>query len=141
VGQVNDEPSGWAKTIPKEEHMPQDEQDEVDVNRLLEHVSKIEKANRYWRLATLFLLLLLASSMTTTLRSQENLKSFDPRGKTLGPPDLRAPTVQSERFQLMDNGSVRAELAMSNGSPVLELYDAAGKVIWSTRARTETVKR
>jgi hypothetical protein len=106
--------------------------DEVDLSSLVRRMNRIERGNGYWRLATIFLLLTLLSSVTTTLLSQETTSPPDLRGKMIGPPDLRAQTVQSERFQLMDDGSVRGELSMRDGKPVLELYDATGKVMWST---------
>jgi hypothetical protein len=109
-------------------------QDEVDLSSLVRHIQRIERGNRYGRLATIFLLLTVLCSLTTTLLSQETMSPPDLRGKMIGPPDLRAQTVQSERFQLMDNGLVRGELSMRDGKPVLELYDTSGKVTWSTSA-------
>jgi hypothetical protein len=104
---------------------------EFDVSSLMQRVNRIERANRRWRFASGFFLLILASSVTTTVLSQERIP----------PPDLRAKSVAAERFVLMDSGSVRGELSTRNGTPALELYDAAGKVIWSTSQRTETIKR
>ena len=111
-------------------------QHEIDARNLLQRVNQIEKASRCWRLATLFLLLILASSWTTTLRSQGGIEPLpNPHDRIIIPPNLRAPTVRSERFQLMDNGTVRGQIYMRDGIPVMELYDAAGNVTWSTSVR------
>jgi hypothetical protein len=111
-------------------------QDEVDLGSLLQRVSRMEKCSHYWRLATIFLLLILASSLTATLRSQGRIEPLPgPHYGIITPPDLRTQTVQSERFQLMDGGVVRGQLYMHDGLPVVELYDSAGKVIWSTWPR------
>jgi hypothetical protein len=72
--------------------------DEVDLSGLVGRMDRIERANRYLRLATIFLLLTLVFSVTTTLLSQETMTPPDLRGKMVGPPDLRAQTVQSERW-------------------------------------------
>jgi len=110
-------------------------QDEVEAGSLLQRLSKIEKTNRYWRLATLFLLLILASSVTGTLRSQGRIEPLPNLPEGFTPPDLRAQTVRAERFQLMDQGAVRGQIYMRYGVPVIELYDAAGNVTWSTSVR------
>jgi hypothetical protein len=110
-------------------------QDEIEAFSLLQRLSKIEKTNRYWRLATLFLLLILASSVTSNLRSQGRIEPLPNPHDGFTPPDLRAQTVRSERFQLMDQGAVRGQVYMRDGAPVIELYDAAGNVTWSTSVR------
>jgi hypothetical protein len=55
---------------------------------------------------------------------------------------LRAKTVEAETFLLKDSGGItRGELTVTNGIPVLQLYNATGKVFWSTVPRVVTEVR
>jgi hypothetical protein len=99
---------------------------EVVLPSMVERMQKLETANRRWKFAIVFLLLILASSATTDLMSQG-------RGE---PPLVRATSVESQSFRLIDSdGTVRGRLGMEGGVPTLELYDQAGKVVWSTSSK------
>jgi len=91
---------------------------------LLERIQTLEAQNRRWRLASLLAFLLLAASLAKGLMAQG-----------LQAPQTRMQTIEAQSFLLRDsNGNMRGQLSMKENKPSLDLYDAAGKVIWSTSA-------
>ncbi len=66
---------------------------EIDLRAgLLERIQKLETQHNRWKLATLLLALVLASSLTIGLMSQEKIE----------PPMLRAKAVEAQSFSLKD---------------------------------------
>jgi hypothetical protein len=107
------------------------EQTQPDVSELLGRVVKLERQNRAWRLGGLAALLALAFFVAAGVRAQQDQR-----------PALRAATVEAHHFILQGDGGVtQGELMVSNGQPVLELYDASGKVIWSTQVGVHRVTK
>ena len=107
---------------------------------LAARIAKLETQNRFWKLAGVIAMLMLACSLVAGVAAQQR-PGVIPLGQQL----------RAESFVLTDaNGATRGEFGIKNGSPVLrlygpdpvlELYGPDGKVIWSTkpgaRATTE----
>jgi hypothetical protein len=103
---------------------------EVDLHGILERIGKLETQNRRWKFVSLFVLLIFVSTLTMGVMAQERI----------APPLVRAQTVEANTFLLRDaDGSVRGRLVMRSSKPVLEFYDAGGKVIWSAPANPKLV--
>jgi hypothetical protein len=98
---------------------------EADLRGLIERMGKLERQNRLWKLASILAALVLALSMALGARAQQEHDQ-----------PLRAKTVEAETFLLKDSdGVTRGDLTVTNGVPVLQLYNANGKVFWSTTPR------
>lgn len=103
---------------------------EVDLQELASRVRALEKQNRSWKFSSLLALLLLAFSLTISLRAQGDFL----------PHLLRAKSVEAQGFVLKDfTGNVRAALRMKGDRPVLELYDSSGRVVWSTPIKSGAI--
>jgi hypothetical protein len=106
---------------------------EIDVTELVERVCKLERQNRRWKLATLLLLFVVASSLATGLLAQERIE----------PPLMRAKTVEAQSFLLKDaDGNIRGRMKRMNlrgDRPNFELYDKSGKVVWSAPTKPELI--
>jgi hypothetical protein len=86
-------------------------------------VRSLESQNRVWKLSSLVLFLVLVVSLAKSLMAQ-------------GTAPNHPVTIEAQSFLLRDtNGDVRGKLAMKEDQPTLELYDPAGKVVWSTGTR------
>jgi hypothetical protein len=98
---------------------------EADLRVLVERVRKLEKRNQLWKLASILAALVLAFSVAAGTKAQQERDE-----------SLRAKTVEAETFLLKDSeGVTRGDLTVTNGVPVLQLYNANGKVFWSTTPR------
>jgi hypothetical protein len=83
-------------------------------------VRSLESQNRVWKLSSFVLFLVLVVSLAKGLMAQ-------------GTAPNHPITIEAQTFLLRDtNGNVRGKLAMKEDQPTLELYDPAGKVVWST---------
>jgi hypothetical protein len=97
----------------------------VSPEGLSARVRNLESQNRLWKLSSLLLFLILVVSLARGLMAQ-------------GTPPNHPITIEAQTFLLRDtNGNVRGKLAMKEDQPTLELYDPAGKVVWSTGLRAE----
>ena len=106
---------------------------ELEVLSLAKRVQKLERTNRWWRVATAFLLLFILFSLQKTLMSQE--------GAQTEAHALRANSVEAKAFRLVDDrGGARAWLGMRANGPTLELYDGAGHLTWSTASKPHIVR-
>ncbi|MGC2331375.1 MAG: hypothetical protein WA581_07975 [Candidatus Acidiferrales bacterium] len=104
---------------------------EADWRRLVERMEKLERQNRLWKLGSVLAALVLVLSVALGTRAQQQRDEA-----------LRAKTVEAETFLLKDSdGVTRGELTVVNGIPVLQLYNANGKVFWSTVPRVVTEVR
>ena len=103
---------------------------ETEIRALLDRVGKLEWHSRFWKIGGLLAMLALAVAFTAGVRAQQvqqNPSQANP---------LRATAIVSQDFQLRDaSGVLRGELSISNGEPKLELFNTAGKVVWSTTPR------
>jgi hypothetical protein len=98
---------------------------EADLQVLIERVGKLERQNRRWKLGSILAAIVLAFSVAAGTRAQQEHDQ-----------PLRAKTVEAETFLLKDSdGVTRGDLTVTNGVPVLQLYNANGKVFWSTTPR------
>jgi hypothetical protein len=103
---------------------------EIDLGELVERVHKLERQNFRWKIASIFLLLVLASLLATGLIAQERVE----------PPLLRAKAVEAQSFLLDDaDGKLRGQMRMKAGGPSFEIYDQTGKVVWSIPSRINRV--
>jgi hypothetical protein len=103
---------------------------EIGLAELIERVRKLERQNRRWKLATLFLLFVVASSLATGLVAQERIE----------PPLMRARTVEAQSFLLKDaDGNIRGRMNLRGDRPTFELYDKSGKVVWSAPTKPELI--
>lgn len=103
---------------------------EIDVTELVERVCKLERQNRRWKLATLLLLFVVASSLATGLLAQERIE----------PPLMRAKTVEAQSFLLKDaDGNIGGRMNLRGDRPNFELYDKSGKVVWSAPTKPELI--
>ena len=95
---------------------------QVDLSGLIERVEKLESQNRLWKLGSILAALVLALSVVMGSKAQEQRNE-----------PLRAKTIEAETLLLKDSdGVTRGEWTVTNGVPVLQLYNANGKVLWST---------
>jgi hypothetical protein len=103
---------------------------EIDFSELMDRVRKLERQNRCWKLASFFLLFVVASTLATGLVAQEKIE----------PPLMQAKTVEAQSFVLKDtDGTVRAKMTMKAGRPSFELYDQTGKVVWSVPSKPQFI--
>jgi hypothetical protein len=99
---------------------------EVDFNGLVVRMKRLERQNRFWKIAGATVLLILGVSLTANVTAQQ-------KGQDV---PMRVTTVEAQQFLLRDAaGNLMGELAVKDGKPMLELYDVTGKVRWSTNAR------
>jgi len=95
---------------------------QVDLSGLVERVEKLESQNRPWKLGSILAALVLALSVAASTRARQEHDQ-----------PLRAKTIEAETLLLKDSdGVTRGEWKVTNGVPVLQLYNANGKVLWST---------
>ena len=100
---------------------------DVDFNSLVVRMKRLEAENRFWKIVGLAVFLILGFSLTANVTAQQKLQDVP----------MRATTVEAQHSLLRDAaGKLMGELAVRDGKPVLELYDAIGKVTWSTNTRT-----
>jgi hypothetical protein len=95
---------------------------EFEIGELAERVRKLESQNRRWKLASFFLLFIVAPLLATNLVAQERNT----------PALLRAKAVEAQSFLLEDSeGNARAQMKMKAAGPSFEIYDQTGKIVWS----------
>lgn len=102
----------------------------VDYNGLLVRVTKLERQNRFWKVAGLLMLLAAVFSLTANVTAQDT-GVFAPKT-----------TVEARTFLLRDStGVMRGKMTVDGDRhPVLEFYDFDGNVTWSTEARAIPAK-
>jgi hypothetical protein len=99
-----------------------------DSGELVQRVKRLERQNRMWKIGGIAAIVALATAITASAWAQQYVL---PRNAQRA---LRAPTVEAEHFVLKsDSGQTEGELTITPQGPVLNLYDANGGVIWSTR--------
>jgi hypothetical protein len=99
---------------------------DANCNTLRARVRKLEVQTRIWQVAGLLVLLALGFSRTANVMAQQAGQATP----------LRATTVEAQDFLLKDaGGTVMGQLTVRDGKPALELYDASGKITWSTTTR------
>jgi hypothetical protein len=99
---------------------------EVDLNSLVVRVKRLEKQNRIWKTGGLMALLVVGISLTASVTAQQRVPAVP----------MRATTIEAQNFLLRDaRGTLMGRLAVKDGKPILELYDVAGRVTWSTNPR------
>lgn len=103
---------------------------DTDYNRLLARIKKVEGQNRVWKMAGLLVLLTLGLSLTTNLTARQKDQETP----------LRAKTVEAQTFLLKSAaGNLMGRMTVSEGQPLLELYDRTGEVTWSTNTRAKAL--
>jgi hypothetical protein len=92
-----------------------------DLANVLSRLERLEKQNRRWKGAVLFVLLIFGTALS--MGAAQPPAKVDPPAKV-----NRFEEVQAKRFLLLDNkGKVRADLVMSGfGQPALLLYGEKG---------------
>ena len=100
---------------------------EIHYEDLLARVMKLERQNRFLRTAGFLIALALGFSLTANVTAQEKIHSSP----------LRASTIEAQTFLLKDpSGTLRGEMTVVDDKSVLELFDATGKVTWTTGTAT-----
>jgi hypothetical protein len=95
---------------------------EIDFGELAERVHELERQNCRWKLASFFLVFIVACLLSTGLVAQEKVE----------PPLMRAKAVEAQSFLLEDaDGTVRGQMRMKAGGPIFEVYDQTGNIVWS----------
>jgi hypothetical protein len=104
---------------------------DVDYNGLLVRVTKLERQNRFWKVAGLLMLLAAACSLTANVTAQVEYGEKVPKT-----------TVEARTFILRDSAGVMRGKMTADGDrhPLLEFYDLDGKVEWSTDSRAIPTK-
>jgi hypothetical protein len=94
---------------------------EADFNALVSRMKRLERQNRFWQITGLAVFLILGVSLAANVKAQEKVQDI----------------VEARLFLLRDSANhLMGQMAVrGDGKPVLELYDAAGKVTWSTSPR------
>jgi hypothetical protein len=99
---------------------------------LLIRVNTLETQNRIWRIVGFLVLLTVGFSRTANVTAEQKVQDAP----------MRATTVEAQKFLLKDAvGTLMGELTISDGKPVLGLYDRSGKVTWSTNTRVTASSR
>jgi hypothetical protein len=115
---------------------------DADYNGLLFRVTKLERQNRFWKIAGLVMLLVAAFSLVADVTAQQ----IDPNApKPMGDSVLKKPpssTVEAQAFILRDSaGVMRGKMTVDGDRhPLLEFYDLDGNVEWSTDSRAIPAK-
>lgn len=101
---------------------------DTEIRQLVNRVAELEAQCRRWKIGSLIVIVALAFSFGAAVRAQQN---------PLGPPVRQSgQTIAAQDFQLRDaSGNLRGELSVANGQPRLDLFNIAGKVVWSTNPR------
>ncbi len=103
---------------------------DTDYNSLLARLKKVERQNQIWKMAGLLALLMLGLSLTANLTAAQKDQDAP----------LRAKTVEAQTFLLKDaEGTLMGRMTVTEGQPVLELYDPSGEVTWSTETRAKNL--
>ncbi|HEY6441994.1 MAG TPA: hypothetical protein VIY66_01500 [Candidatus Acidoferrales bacterium] len=96
----------------------------TELQLLANRVAKLERQNRFWKIAGVLAALALGAFVAIGVRAQE------------WHPTQRANLIEAGAFVLTDtNGVTKGEFSTKDGNPILELYGPTGKVIWSTNPR------
>jgi hypothetical protein len=99
---------------------------------LLARVQRLEARTRIWQIVGLLVLLTFGFSRAANVKAQENSPTAPMRGTT----------VEAQNFLLKNAaGAVMGQLTVRDGKAQLDLYDASGKVAWSTNTRAITMGR
>ena len=115
---------------------------DTDFNALLVRVTKLERQNRFWKIAGLLMLLAAVFSLAANVTAQQV-------GPNAPKPEVvrllrSAPstTVEAQTFILKDSaGVMRGKMTVDGDRhPVLEFFDLDGNVTWSTEARAIPTK-
>jgi hypothetical protein len=104
--------------------------EELLMEQLAQRLERLESQLRRWRMMTMLATILLAFVLLTgAAYSQHNGIIQQP-----------TTSLASRSFVLVgeDGATVYARLTTRNGTPVLNFYDEAGKVIWSAPPRATT---
>jgi hypothetical protein len=104
---------------------------EGDFNGLLVRMTRLERHNRFFKMAALLTLLVAALFLTADVTAQRD-------------PGVRpsTTTVEARTYLLKDSsGNLRGKMSVDGDRrPMLEFYDLDGNVIWSTDARAISTK-
>jgi hypothetical protein len=106
---------------------------DVDYNRLLVRATKLERQNRFWKMAGLLVLLRVFLSFGAKVRAQDAV---------LPPTPPLPTTLEARTFVLKDSaGIMRGKMTVDGDRhPALEFYDLDGNVTWSTDSRAIPAK-
>ncbi len=114
----------------------------ADYDDLLRRVTKLERQNRFWKIAGLLMLLAAVFSLTANVTAQQSVPNAPkPEGVRLLPAPPPS-TVEARTFLLKDSaGTMRGKMTVDGDRhPVLEFYDLDGNVEWSTDAHAIPAK-
>jgi hypothetical protein len=99
---------------------------EADYQHLVARIKKLEARDRSWTALGLLVLLTLGLSLTANVTAQQKAQEVF----------VHATTVEAQTFLLRDTtGSVMGRLTVRDSKPLLETYDATGKLTWPIMAR------
>jgi hypothetical protein len=102
-----------------------------DYSGLLVRMARLERQNRFWKIAAVLILLITVFSRTANVGAQ-------------GDPGVMSAnkTVEAGTFLLKDSAGYMREKMTVDGDrhPLLEFYDLDGKVIWSTNSHVIPTK-
>jgi hypothetical protein len=99
---------------------------QMSMRELTDRIAKIERQNRFWRFGVIFVLVMLACSLVTAVRAEQDTK----------PALLRADTVEAHHFILKNaDGTTVGVWSTKDENGNLTLYSATGKLTFSTEPR------
>lgn len=99
---------------------------QMSIRDLTNRIAKIERQNRFWKFGAIFVLLMLACSLVTAVRAEQDTK----------PALLRADTVEAQHFLLKNaDGTTVGIWSTKDGNGNLTVYSATGKLTSSTEPR------
>jgi hypothetical protein len=94
----------------------------LDIARLSQRVSALEKANRRWKMGGLFLFIILVAAASLT-----GYRGYAQRSM----PGPVSNTVAAREFVLMGpQGELRGRMSVVDGKPALQFYDSTGRLWW-----------
>ena len=103
----------------------------LDMARLSSRISALEKANRRWKLAGLFLLVFLVATALLT-----GINSYAQRSTQ----KHVSATIVAHQFVLMSkHGRILGRMGVVDGKPVLQFYNSDGRLWWFAPPKFGTV--
>lgn len=108
----------------------------ADYDDLLRRVTKLERQNRFWKIAGLVTLLVAVLSVAAKVTAQQSDPNAPKPEVVRLLPATPSATVEARTFVLRDSaGAMRGKMTVDGDRhPVLEFYDLDGNVEWSTDA-------
>jgi hypothetical protein len=100
--------------------------EQMSIREMTDRIAKIERQNRFWKFGAILALVMLACSLVTAVRAEQDTK----------PALLRAGTIEAQHFLLKNaDGTTVGIWSTKDGNGNLTLYSTTGRLTFSTEPR------